>query len=252
MTAVSKAFEWWDKNGPNKAVTALGIGAGTALIANLALKNATGAVRALASPFVKDTPKEGLVALMLSQTPENKGLRRYLSAATGALAGLGFAAATYNTARRYGGMFNNHEEPFNKHAFDDGGSFFPSSDASYLQAYDYTKRIDSGVARTLFQTPSLQGTYAGLAGTAIVNSAAGPGEFASPTLGSIFDAAKDKIDKHLSFSGVAKVATRTFVANRAARLFTGAVGMMCDLPDSVRDDLVTAGTWAGAISAILE
>ena len=98
--------------------------------------------------------------------------------------------------------------------------------------------------------PRLQGTYAGLAGTAIVNAAAGSDLYT--TAGRVYDVARDKIDTHLTFGGVARAATRAVLANAGARMLAGALDSVCGLPEPARDAIVSAGTWAGAVSSILE
>ena len=63
---------------------------------------------------------------------------------------------------------------------------------------------------------------------------------------------KTKIENKLSWGGAMDVALKSAVSNVTARLFTGALGAVCDMNDKTRQALVDAGTWAGAISAILD
>lgn len=87
-------------------------------------------------------------------------------------------------------------------------------------------------------------------GTAIVANA---GQGARNTsLGSIFDSAVDKIGTKLNMAGIANTALNATAAYATASLFTNAVGTMMGLPKQTRDNIISAGTWAGAISSILE
>ena len=47
-------------------------------------------------------------------------------------------------------------------------------------------------------------------------------------------------------------ATRAVLANAGARMLAGALDSVCGLPEMTRDAIVSAGTWAGAVSSILE
>ena len=71
-------------------------------------------------------------------------------------------------------------------------------------------------------------------------------------MGGIFDSAMDKLDKKLSFQGLAKAGVRTVVANSVANLFTSALDTMVGLSPEAQRTIIDTGTWAGAISAILE
>ena len=119
---------------------------------------------------------------------------------------------------------------------------------------DYSKRVNLTDATNLFSNDkNLEDyPYTRNMGTAIVTNAAISGHTDRPTLGGILDSAVEKISNKLSFGGLASVGLRSMVANGAARLFTGALGQMVDLSPKARQTLVDAGTWAGAITAILE
>ena len=89
-------------------------------------------------------------------------------------------------------------------------------------------------------------------GLSIVNNAALRGGTEHPTLGRLFDSALDKMETKLTVNGVTDIAVKSAVANTTARLFTGALGAVCGMNDRTRQKLIDAGTWAGAIAAILE
>lgn len=125
----------------------------------------------------------------------------------------------------------------------------------YITSLDWDKSLNLGLARDMF-SPSVTGleneNYARHMGTAIVSDAALRQHTRRPTLGSIFDSAVDKLDKKLSFGGLANVAVRSAIANSAARLFTNALGSVSDLSPAVRQNIIDTGTWAGAITSILD
>lgn len=125
---------------------------------------------------------------------------------------------------------------------------------SYVGNIDWNRKVNSGMAVGLFnKDPFLaESDYTRHMGTAIINNAALQNHTSSPTLGNIFDSAVSKIENKMTFEGVAKVGLKTAVANTAARLFTGALGAVCDLSPAAQQTLVDAGTWAGAMKAILE
>lgn len=125
---------------------------------------------------------------------------------------------------------------------------------SYVQDLDWMQPLDSVRAKALFTNdPEVQANaYARNMGLAIVNNAERLDGSRHPTLGRIFDSALDKFDSKLTVRGVTDVAVKSAVANASARLFTGALGAVCGMNDKARQALVDAGTWAGAITAILD
>lgn len=125
---------------------------------------------------------------------------------------------------------------------------------SYLQELDWSKPINIAKADNLFQPGSGFGPdddLARLTGRSIINAAPRGPVPGTTTLGGVFDAAVSKIENKLSISGIASTALKTTVANGAARLFAGALDTVCDLKPDTKNAIVDAGTWAGAISAIL-
>ena len=124
---------------------------------------------------------------------------------------------------------------------------------SYVGDIQWDSTVPLGMARSLFNgDPRLmERPGARLTGLSIVNDAALREKTRTPTLGGIFDSAVDKIGKKLTFGGVVDVGVKTAVANGASRLLTGAIGAMCGLSPSAREKLIDAGTWAGAVTAIL-
>ena len=124
---------------------------------------------------------------------------------------------------------------------------------SYVSDINWDNHVQLGTARSLFADDPFLATRPGarLSGIAIVNDAAIREKTRTPTLGGIFDSAVDKIGKKLSLGGVIDVGIKTAVANGASRLLTGAIGAMCGLSPSTREKLIDAGTWAGAVTAIL-
>lgn len=131
-------------------------------------------------------------------------------------------------------------------------SFEPSF--GYETDIDWHQNINAGVANSLFMNDShLQdNSYARHMGMSIVNNAAITNQTNTPSLGNIFDSAVSKFDSKLNLEGVLKAGTRAVVANGAARLFTSALGTMCDLNPKVRQGIVDAGTWAGAITTLFD
>lgn len=124
----------------------------------------------------------------------------------------------------------------------------------YVPEMDFSSVINARDAKSLFTNdPYLQNNdYARNMGTAIVSNAALNAGSNNVTLGGVFDSAVNKISNKLSFEGVTSVAVKTLVSNGIARLLTGAIGTMTNLSPDVRNTIVEAGTWAGAVSSILK
>ena len=256
--SLSSINQWWREHGGNPLLAGLGAAA-----------LAGGATYALTGPMVETGKALGrplVVPLLAGLDPSRFGeanetwesgmdnfqhdWKRRLGM-VGLIGGLGLGGtlyAAYNPAKRFGGLLGD-DTPFGKRAsFDPETSAF--DEPSYLQDIDWSSPIRASVARELMADPRLQGTYAGLAGTAIVNAAAGNDLYT--TAGRVYDVARDKIDTHLTFGGVARAATRAVLANAGARMLAGALDSVCGLPETARDAIVSAGTWAGAVSSILE
>jgi hypothetical protein len=118
---------------------------------------------------------------------------------------------------------------------------------------DMSKAVDVGSARSLFSTdPYLANdSYTRNFGNSIINNAAINTGVSNPTLGSIFDSAKAKIDNKLTIQGIADIGMKSVVANQSARLFTGVLDTMIGLSPTTQRNIIDTGTWAGTISAIL-
>lgn len=135
------------------------------------------------------------------------------------------------------------------------GAFYMDDNPTYEQALDWDKPLNANAAVSLFTNdPYMQygDTYAKHMGTAIITNAAMQGHTTQPTLGGIFDSAAQKIDSKLSLGGLLHVGKRALLSNGLAKLFTGALDTMYSLPQNAKDNLISAGTWAGTISAILD
>lgn len=177
----------------------------------------------------------------IDELKNDSSLKRYLPAA---LAGLAAFVPLYSA--------NNiltYRDALKKKA-----SLDAMDSMSYLQQLDWGQPINARQANSLFADDEHldKDQYARHMGMAIVNNAALSNHTGTPTLGNIFDAATDKIEKKLTLGGLANVGVRTVVANSAARLFTGALGSVMDLSPQARRNIVDAGTWAGAVAAILD
>ena len=56
----------------------------------------------------------------------------------------------------------------------------------------------------------------------------------------------------MSLSGIATIGLKSMIANEAASLFTNAIGLVTDMSQETKNDIIAAGTWAGTIKAILD
>ena len=71
------------------------------------------------------------------------------------------------------------------------------------------------------------------------------------SFGTLRDTAKDKMSSKFSLMGITNIAAKTMFANLGADLFVNAVGAMTGIPQSAREDLISAGTWYQAAKSIL-
>ena len=180
----------------------------------------------------------------------NYRLGTWLPVAAGAVAALGPVAMNFNKNKAGYGLTS---------WFPKSGSFGKYADLyavdNYIPSTDFSAAINSRDALNLFSNdPHLQtpdNAYARNMGTAIV-AAAAPAPGQPVTLGGIFDSAVNKIENKLTFDGLSNVALRSVIANTAAKLFTASLGTMVNLDPLTKDRIVDAGTWAGAVSAILQ
>ena len=209
----------------------------------------------------------------LDEIRDDPKYRRWLPVALGGAAGLAALGLSYAPNREYGGLLN-WEAPVKtnpKQALGSRLSYLQHTPAftkgaglkkrandlfeytGYVPTLDLSDTINARSATSLFTNdPFLQNDdYVRNLGTSIVTNAAIQQHSNTPTLGSVFDSAVDKIDKKLSFSGLADVGVKSVISNATARLFTDVVGTMTNLTPDTRRNLVDAGTWAGTITSIL-
>lgn len=257
-TWLQEGAAWWRENGPPPWATAALIGAPVFLGGRLLWKPVTNTLASLFRPMGlkmagggengENNEQAGLVYdYAVNKLQNDKELQWTLPAIAGvgsaALAALAFA----NKDKPYYGL-NKWGSAMSKRA-----AFYMDNDPGYEQALDFDRPVNAYSAVSLFtDDPYIsQDPYLMNMGTSIVSNAAISNHTTRPTLGGIFDSAVQKIDSKLSIGGLVDVGARTVVANGLARLFTGALGTMCDLSDNTKENIISAGTWAGAVSAIL-
>lgn len=116
-----------------------------------------------------------------------------------------------------------------------------------------TQLLNTQATMDLFRSDPVLSTYDPYAknfGTSIIASASNGAR--NTSLGSIFDSAVDKLQGRMTLSGMSNTALNAATSYATASLFTNAVGTMMGLPKGTRDNIISAGTWAGTISSILE
>lgn len=233
---------------------ALGYG-GTKLLGK-PIKNTT---KSLLRPIAR---RMGLSAqdteLAMQEIDRNKAVDRYLPWVVASMAALAPNVLGYNTAYGVNQLWS--DDPDYIGAKNPQNPFTKNSNLSFeydgfIPDLNYGKIIDANKAQDLFSNdPYLnmpQHSYARQFGTAVVtNAAQTPG--GNTTLGSIFDSAVQKFNSKLSVEGVTSIGVKTMVANGMSKLFTNALDAMVDLDDNTKNKIVDTGTWAGAITAILE
>lgn len=127
-----------------------------------------------------------------------------------------------------------------------------SSMGSYTPDLDFGKPVNRLTAMNLFQADQLltsRDPYAAAFGTSVVAAAGGLPN--TVTLGTIYDSAVNKFQMQQQLGSFGKTALQTGKAYIAASLFTKALDSMVGLQPRTRDNIVSAGTWAGAISSII-
>lgn len=187
----------------------------------------------------------------------DKSLKRWIPIVAASTVVAGHAGINYRPNEQYGGYFSRNAAPkvyapadSYKWKMHKTSSFGPGGFTSF-DNINMQRRVNANNTINLFQGDPHMPTYAQNFGTAIVANAAGHAGVSNPTLGNIFDSAVDKIKDKLTFGGVVDAAASSIIANAGARLFTGALDSMIGLPRNVQQNIVSAGTWAGAISSIL-
>ena len=227
---------------------------------------------ALAQPYLNSLSPEARAEVedKIANFMANGGSHK-IGLATGVLGTLLTAGVAYDPAKgSLGGLLDRnapasqlgrHQRVSNRamayRGFYKKSSFQSSSmdeHESIVSDIDWYKPINAQRVNNFFNgDPHLvQEPYIRNLGCSIVNNAAISQHTNQPTLGGVFDSAISKLDKKLTLGGLADVATKTVIANAGARLFTGALNTMCDLSPSTQANLISAGTWAGAIKAILD
>lgn len=275
----SHALEWYRQNGLPPWATIASLGLGAYGLTRLAWKPFVRTYRSLKRPFLIRGYPGGDAAY--DEDTEYLTKDRKTSRLFAGVVGLGGAAVGaglfMDTNKPWWGLRSWTDTPAAIPASGEyGGSSMPNTPLikpaevkpvqqpqqlnktaaldSYLQELDWQKPLNLATADSLF-TPGngfdADSDLARLTGRAIVNSAAQGPTPGTTTLGGVFDAAMNKIENKLSLSGIASTALKTTVANGAARLFAGALDTVCDLKPSTRNAIIDAGTWAGAISSIL-
>ena len=258
---ISGALTWWRENGPNPLLTAAMLGGLAYGKGRLFWGPAVETLRSLGRPFGKKMAGgERDWDYAMDELKSNSEYSKFVQKALGLLTA-GTALAAFARPDRenmgllkwnapfkagYNNIVNNGTSELYKTA-----SYLTDS---YMQDIDWMQPIDARQARALFTNdPAVQeNAYVRNTGLAIVNNAALRGGTEHPTLGRLFDSALDKMETKLTVNGVTDIAVKSAVANTTARLFTGALGAVCGMNDRTRQKLIDAGTWAGAIAAILE
>ena len=265
---ISTAWSWYRDHGPSPWETAALLGLGAYGAGRLAWGPVVEAFRSLGRPLAsKYNASDTDWDASIDELKDDESYRKWIPAGFGTLAGLTALGMFYNPKERYNGVtswsgatpgarrFSLHAiTDLFKNASFDGPYSQSMQNGSYMGQFDWNQPININAAAGLFNNdPFLKDDpYARHMGTAIINNAGIQQHTNRPTLGGIFDSAVDKIENKLSFGGLVNVGVKTAVANGLARMFTGALDTMVGLPQSMQKKLVDAGTWAGAVTAILE
>ena len=261
--------EWWTKYkslGIPPWLEALALGGATFVGGKLLWHPVANTVMSLAKAPAKAmgvSPEE--MAEVEDRLHNDPKYKTYIPAAMAALVASGHLGFSARGNERYYGLLQ-HDAPVRptmgdkKHtwkqnapdgsmdvtaSFDDMSSGF-----TLFNDMDTGRRIDGDRANDLFRDPMMT-PYARNMGTAIVNNAMNNSGVGNPTLGNIFDSAADKFRKKLTFGGLAEIGVKTVIANSMANLFASALGTMTGISPATQDKIVQAGTWAGAINAIM-
>lgn len=285
---ISRALQAYQKAVPSPLLHAALLGAGAYGLTRLGWRPIVETTRSLAR--IPGRSLGGMSDREWDEAMDELGadpsLSRWIPVAIGALAAGGTLAAHYRPNKQYGGLLSwnantkYYKNPADRFLAPDTSNQFtqpmkmenvwldslrktsslskeadsPYLYGNYVPTTDFAKALNASSAVDLFvNDPYLQNQdYVRNLGTSIVTNAAMREGTSRPTLGSVFDSAVDKIDKKLSFEGLASVGVKSLIANSAARLFTSALGAMTDLDPDARQNIIDTGTWAGAITAILE
>jgi len=124
----------------------------------------------------------------------------------------------------------------------------------YVPEIDFSKVINARDAKSMFTNAVdlKDDPYVRNSGVAIISDASNRAGYANPTLGNIYDSARDKFKQKLSFNGLHDIALTTMIANASAHLFTGALGAVMPLSSATRRTIQDSATWGAAITSILK
>ena len=259
---ISTGVNWWKEHGPSPWLTALLAGSLLYGKYRLLWGPSMDTLKSLGRPLGKRVMGSSEEWDSEIDRLKNDSSARYkVPAALGLLSTAGMLGMLYRPGVEGGGLLKwdapskpLYETRWLSKDFDELKKTASYITDSYMQDLDWAKPIDARTAQSLFTNdPHVQeNPYARNMGLAIVNNAVNTSGTLHPTLGNVFDSALTKIENKLSWGGAMDVALKSAVSNVTARLFTGALGAVCDMNDKTRQALVDAGTWAGAISAILD
>ena len=257
---ISTAAQWYTKHGPNPLFTALLLGLGTYGVGKGAWGSTVETLRSIGRPFGRrvlggEDPRRAAAAdadwnEAMDNLKQDSHLARWVPVGLGALATGLAAGAFYMPNQPYKGLLKWYPGTYKT------ASFGPQSmDMNpYITDMDWNRQINAANVVGLFKNdPHLEDApYARNMGISIVADAAINNHTRNPSLGNVFDAAVNKIENKLTFGGLTNVALKTAVANGVSRLFANSVGAMMDLSPQARQNLVDAGTWAGAVTSMLQ
>jgi hypothetical protein len=268
---ISRGIQAYQSVVPNPAAQALLAGGALYGLSRLAWNPIVNTIRSLAR-----VPGKAMSGLSdeewdeaMDELESNSKYKKWVPVAIGGLAAAGSFLPSFKANKQYWGLgqwnprTSYYHRDKNQLGFNSGlpkaGSVQKCAEDlfsfdGYVPAVDFSQTVNTRNAVDLFTNdPFLKNhQYAKNMATAIVADAANRTGTNNTTLGTVFDSAVNKIENKLSFSGLAEVGVKTVLANAGARLFTGALGAMTGLSPESQRTLIDAGTWAGAITAILE
>lgn len=261
---IDSIVQGYAKHGPNPLFTALLLGLGSYGVGRLGWKSTVETLRSLGRPLGRKLLSTGSDARSLAEADDNwntamDNLKQDSHLARWVPVGIG--ALTTGLALE---VFRNPKQPhqgllkwYPKTASFNDAPYIRTQEMGmdpYVTELDWNRRIPAADVVGLFKNdPHLDDQmYARNMGISIVSDASINNHTRNPSLGNIFDSAVNKIENKLTFGGLTNVALKTAVANGVSRLFANSVGAMMDLSPKARQNLVDAGTWAGAVTSMLQ
>lgn len=273
---------------PNPIVSSLLLGAGAFGLAKIFQNQVIDTSKVLLSPLM--TRRMGISReewySMAEEAKHNKNYSKWFPILAGLTAAGGSLAMSYRPGEQYGGLLSWNAAPTTKakklpfatgmdfsevpkkpiinRALPDNANAYTWNktaaedlfSSSFTPSQDLTKMINVKSTMDLFtKDPYLSGTsnsYVRNLGTAIVADAGNRSGSNYAPLGTVYDSAFDKIKNKTSLSGLATIGLKSMIANEAASLFTNAIGLVTDMSQETKNDIIAAGTWAGTIKAILD